>query len=86
MRKILILAKREFLVSVRTKSFIIGLIIAPIFMGGGIFAFALLKDKVDINDRRIVVLDQSGLVGEHIKQMAENRNQNEINDPDFKSK
>lgn len=80
MYKILILALREFRTSVRTKSFIIGLIITPIFMFGGLFVMQLFKDKVDISDKTICVIDHTGLVGSAITEAAEFHNKNEIFD------
>src|ERR1035441_9224104 len=35
MRKILLMAKRDYVESVRTKAFIIGLVVAPLLFGGG---------------------------------------------------
>lgn len=80
MNKILILAKREFSVAVRTKSFIIGLLIAPLFMGGGLIVFALMKDNVDVDDKKIYVIDHSGLVADYLVQSAEFRNEKELFD------
>jgi ABC-2 type transport system permease protein len=78
MRKIFILAKREYRVAVRTKSFIIGLVLAPLFMGGSLIAFALLKDKVDLTEKHIAVIDHSGLIAEYLSGVTEERNQSEI--------
>jgi len=80
MRKIFILTKREFLTAVRTKSFLIGLIIAPVLMGGSFFVINIFKDKVDINDKKIAVIDHSGVVAEPLKEIVKNRNENEIFD------
>ncbi|MBT4504116.1 MAG: hypothetical protein HOC74_40675, partial [Gemmatimonadetes bacterium] len=63
MRKILRLARREYKASVQTKGFIIGLVLAPILMGGGIIGMVLMKDQVDTTDRRVAVVDRSGVVG-----------------------
>ncbi|MBT3207303.1 MAG: ABC transporter permease [Bacteroidetes bacterium] len=76
MRKIFILTKREFLTAVRTKSFLIGLIIAPIFMGGSFAVIKLFEDKVDIVDKNIVVIDHSGIMAESLEQISEERNKN----------
>ena len=57
MRKIFILTKREFITSVRTKSFLIGLIIAPILMGGSIVVIKITEDKIDIKDKNFVFLN-----------------------------
>lgn len=78
MRKIFILAKREYRAAVRTKSFIIGLVLAPIFMGGSLIVFALLKDKVDLTEKHIAVIDHSGMIAEYLSGVAEERNRSEI--------
>jgi len=78
MRKILVLVKREYRTAVRTKSFIIGLLLAPLFMGGSLIVFALMEDKVDTSDKEIVVIDHSGLIAEFLIEAADQRNKTEI--------
>jgi ABC-type Na+ efflux pump permease subunit len=74
MRKALMLAKREYLAAVRTKGFIIALIIVPIMMSGSGLAMALLKDRVDTKDKRIALIDRSGVVGDTLRAVARRRN------------
>ena len=52
MNKIFRFTQREYMAAVKTKGFIIGLIIAPIMMSGGFLAFLLLQDRVDTTDKR----------------------------------
>jgi ABC-2 type transport system permease protein len=80
MYKILILALREFRTSVRTKAFIIGLIITPIFMFGSLFVMEFFKDKVDISDKTIYVLDHTGKVSTAIVDAAKYHNEHDIFD------
>ena len=80
MYKVLRLTLREYIAAVKTKGFIIGLVLAPVLMSGSIIAMALLKDNVDIRDRRIVVIDESQQLSTMIVQAAEKRNQTEIYD------
>lgn len=80
MRRILKLAKREYKTSVKTKGFIIGLILAPIFMGGGLIAFAIFKDRVDTTDKKVAIVDRSGVLAESLLEAANYRNTNEIYD------
>jgi ABC-2 type transport system permease protein len=82
MRKIFILARREYRTAVRTKSFIIGLVLAPVFMGGSLIAFALLKDKVDLTEKHIAVIDHSGIMADYLLQAVEERNNTEIFNPE----
>ena len=74
MRKTLRLARREYSASVRTKGFIIGLALAPIFMSGSLIAIALFRGKVDTVDKLIAVVDRSGVVVETVVAAAEERN------------
>ena len=80
MYKIFILALREYRTQVRTKGFIIGLIVLPIFMGGGLFAYELLKDKVDTTKKTIYVIDRTNQLGESVINSAKWRNENQIID------
>lgn len=75
MRKIFILTKREFITSIRTKSFLIGLIIAPILMGGSFFVIKLTEEKVDVNDKTIAVIDHSEMMVEPLLKVINERNQ-----------
>jgi ABC-type Na+ efflux pump permease subunit len=76
------IAKREYLAQVRTKGFIIGLLLAPVLMGGSGIAFWLLKDRVDTNDRKIAVVDRSGFVADVLVRAAEARNAEAVFDPE----
>ena len=80
MRKILWLVRREYLTTIRTKGFIIGLLIAPIFFSGSGIAYMLLKDRVDTNDKRIAVVDRSGILADVIMRAAAERNSEAVYD------
>jgi ABC-2 type transport system permease protein len=82
MHKSLIIALREYKAAVKTKSFILGLVLAPVLMGGGMAAFMIFKDNVDTDDLRIAVIDQSELVGDALRESARLRNEKEILDPE----
>lgn len=80
MNKIIRFSIREYKAAVKTKGFIIGLIIAPIMMSGGFIAFILLKDRVDTTDKYLAVIDHTGVVAEALVEAAAQRNENEIFD------
>ena len=80
MRKIILFAVREYKAAVKTKGFIIGLILAPVMMSGGLIAFLLLKDRVDTTDKYASIIDHSGHVAEALIEAAKERNENEIFD------
>ena len=80
LRKILLMAKRDYIESVRTKAFIIGLVVAPLLFGGGFLGVAILKKKPDLRDKRIAVLDRTGLVGPVLARVAAEKNAKESYD------
>lgn len=80
MRKVFIIALREYKEAVKTKSFILGLILMPVLMGGGMAAFMIFRDKVDTDDLKIAVIDHSKLVRDTLQERAKFRNEKEIFD------
>lgn len=60
MKKVLIIIKREYLVRVRTRAFMIGTLISPLFLLGVIILPGLLAERSSGGQRQITVLDQSG--------------------------
>ncbi len=84
MRNIYLIAKREYLATVQSKAFIISLFMIPIFMLGSIFVPVLLKDNVDLTDKRYVILDGTGQLGEALIEAAEQRNEREVYNDDNK--
>ena len=60
MRRILLIAKRDYLASIRAKAFLVGLIVAPILFGGGFIGLAVMKKKPDIADRHVAIVDRTG--------------------------
>ncbi|MCU1238544.1 MAG: hypothetical protein JWP63_6511 [Candidatus Solibacter sp.] len=80
MRKVLLMAKRDYLESIKTKAFIIGLVVAPLMFGGGFLGLALLKKKPDLRDKKIAVLDRTALVSPVLVQLAERKNQKDAYD------
>jgi ABC-2 type transport system permease protein len=59
MRKILAIARREYRAAVRTKSFLISVLVLPLMMGGSVLVQLLLKDQVDTRPKHFVVVDRS---------------------------
>jgi ABC-2 type transport system permease protein len=80
MNKVITLFKREYRAAVRTKSFIIGLVLVPFLMGGGFLAMIIMEKKQDTDDKKIVVIDYSGVVKDALKETLDRRNQQEIYD------
>ena len=82
MDKILTLFKREYRAAVRTKSFLISLILVPIMMGGGFLAMIIMENKQETEDKNFAVIDHSGMMVEPLKKALEIRNQKDIYDPE----
>lgn len=62
MLKILAIARAEYGIAVHSKAFVIGLLLVPVLMGGGIAMQVLLEDHVDITDRKCAIVDRSGFL------------------------
>jgi len=78
MNKIWTLFKREYRAAVRTKSFIISLVLVPIMMGGGFAAMIIMENNKDTDDKHFVVIDHSGLMIDPLNEALETRNKEEI--------
>lgn len=78
MRKTLYIAAREYNETVRTKAFIIGILLAPVLMGGSILAMVLLKGHVDTTDKKVAVVDRSGVVAPALVKAATEHNKTQI--------
>lgn len=74
MHKTIIVAIREYMVSVRTKAFLIGLLMMPLMMGGGFIVGALMQGRVDTKDKRIAVADYTGRLFDTLDAAARQRN------------
>ena len=59
MRKTLVIAHRDYLAAVRTKSVLISLVLMPILMGGGILFNRLSNLLGDTRPKRIAVIDHT---------------------------
>lgn len=60
MKKVWIIIRREYLVRVRTRSFVLGTIISPLLLLGLIILPGLLVERGSGGERQVTVLDQSG--------------------------
>lgn len=59
MRKMFVIAVREYLAAVRTKTFLITLVIMPILMGGTFFVQWLLRDYRDTKTKQFAIVDRT---------------------------
>ncbi|MGA3019354.1 MAG: ABC transporter permease [Bryobacteraceae bacterium] len=79
--KVLTIAKRDYIATVRTKAFVFGLVVAPILFGGGSIGMSLLKGKPDLKDRRVAIIDHTGVVADALVSAAREKNDRELSDP-----
>ena len=72
MRKILLVAKRDFLATVVTKGFIIAMMVPPLIYGAIIVAFPrMMSNRVPAVTGRVTVIDQTGKVSHGIRRYLE---------------
>jgi ABC-2 type transport system permease protein len=80
MTKVLKIARRDYLAATRTKGFVIGLLLAPMLMGGSFLAMHLFGQQNDTTDRTIAVVDHTGVFAAAMIAAAERR-EPEVFDP-----
>ena len=71
LRRILLIAKRDFTTAVMTKAFVIGLVVLPLLMGSGFLGFALLRVTQGETAKRIAIIDHTGMAAAAIIRAAE---------------
>lgn len=72
--KALIVAASEFMTNVRTKAFIISVVLMPVLIAGLVAVQTLLMRNVDTNERRFAVIDHTGVLYEPLAAAATARN------------
>jgi len=82
MHKAFVIAVREYNAAVRTKAFLISLVVFPVLIGGSVGLQLLLKDKVDTAEKRFAVIDRTPgeKLVEKLAVAAQARNTTEIFD------
>jgi ABC-2 type transport system permease protein len=78
MSRTITVAVSEFLTLVRTKAFIIGVILMPVFMIGAVVFQKLTEDRLDTTDRRVAIVDHTGAIVPLVKAAADALNQRAI--------
>jgi ABC-2 type transport system permease protein len=80
MHRILTIAKRDYVATVRTKAFVFGLVVAPILFGGGSIGMSFFTGKPDLTERRIAIIDHTGVVADALVSAAREKNERELFD------
>lgn len=73
-RKVYVIATTEFGSAVRTKSFLVGLLLLPVIMAASILIQRMAAERVDTRPRRFALLDRTGALGPSIRAAAEAHN------------
>ena len=73
MRKILLIAKRDYLQTVSSKAYLMGLIVLPLIFGITFLGISL-SNRGNVKDQRIVVIDHTGVSGAAVIQACEESN------------
>lgn len=74
MKKILIVAQSEFATLVRSKAFIIGIILLPVVMGGSILLARVTKNTTDDKERTFAIVDHAGVLASGLSAEARAHN------------
>jgi len=74
MSKMWVVARREYRTTVRTKAFVIAIVLMPVFMLGGFAVQKLTEDSIDVDDKKVAVLDPDGKLYDIIVASSEARN------------
>jgi len=86
MRKMLVIAAREYRAAVRSKAFIVSLLMVPILMGSSIGIQFVIKKLDDTTEKRYAVIDRTPghKLFDFLEKAVKQRNDNEIFDPGTK--
>lgn len=74
MRRVFTVAQMEFLALVRTKAFIIGILMMPVLIGVSILFQVYAARHVDTEDRKVAVIDHSGALYDTLAAAAADHN------------
>jgi ABC-2 type transport system permease protein len=71
LRRILLIARRDYIAVVTAKAFLIGLVVLPLLMGSGFLGFAVLRVTQGETAKRIAIVDHTGVAAAAIIGAAE---------------
>lgn len=70
LRKILLIAKRDYVAIVMRKAFLIGLVAAPLLFGGAFLGIGVMRVTQGNSERRIAIIDHTGVAGNAVIEAA----------------
>jgi ABC-2 type transport system permease protein len=74
LRRILLIAKRDYIASVFRRAFLVGLVLAPLMMGGTFFGIALMREMQAGTVQHIALVDHTGVAAPDIIAAVERSN------------
>jgi ABC-2 type transport system permease protein len=80
MSRVLTIAQSEFLTLVKTKAFIIGIVLMPVLMAAFFFFMSYAERQMDVEQRRFAVIDHTGVLFDAVRTAAEARNAENVTD------
>lgn len=78
MNKILAVAKAEYAAAIRSKAFIIGVLMTPLLIGISIGAQHFMEKHVDVTDRTCAIVDHSGFLYPILEDAIAERNEKHL--------
>jgi ABC-2 type transport system permease protein len=73
LHRVLLIAKRDYLQIVLSKAYLLGLVLLPLLIGGGLLIVAVAS-RANAGDQRVVVIDHTGAAGPAVIQACEEAN------------
>src|ERR1035438_8773145 len=70
LHRILLIARRDYLQTVLSKAYLVGLILLPLFIGGGFLVLAVAS-RSNAGDQRVAVIDHPGVSAAAVIQACE---------------
>ena len=86
MNKLLVIARREYRATVRSKTFVVAIVMMPIFMFGGVAVQKFTEEKMEGDTKTVAVVDHSGKLFDSLTAAAERHNSAPEADSDSKRK
>lgn len=80
MHKIMAVAMREYKVNVKSRAFLVGLFLMPVFMFGSVAVQRMVEKQGDRSIKRVAVIDHTKALFDVLKEAAERRNKEDIFD------
>jgi ABC-2 type transport system permease protein len=81
LNRTLLIAKRDYLQTVRSKAYLVGLVLLPLIFGGGFLIASLANRGNDKAQRRIAVVDRTGVSATAVIQACEESNRKAMLNP-----